>query len=495
MNKKEQQGSISLVEEKKTAKQAPLKRPRPIKSTALIDARDCRDELNLAEFPLAVLGDHVSADQKSIEFCDTIDDWKTGRVVVRRVCITGSDKYGLPTSKDEDILLALLQITRLGNDFTSPEVTFTKQQIIQILGWPKTGWSYQRIEESLHRWVGVTVHYFNAWRDKDRGSWRDSEANGVIEYVKLVGSQKGGTSRDFGPNESSRFIWNRAFYESFRSGYLKKLDFDLYRQLKRPAARRAYRFLDKRFWYKHCWEFPLKTFAFEKLGLSRAYDTGQLKARLQPALDELERSGFIEPTSYRKLARGQWTILVTKRANERTPKAEQNSRYSAIAALLIDRGVSKKSAYRLAAQYTEALVRAKLGLLDEIQRRPGGPSILNPAAFLVAAIRKETPTPTSHVNPTNERLPELGRPANAHSKTDSSKADFERYWQSLSVKCQAHLEQAAMASAKRTEVESLTRLRSTDSPLFQQLRDALVRAYLVKQGQSWTGADYPPMEH
>jgi len=45
-----------------------------------------------------------------------------------------------------------------------------------------------------------------------------------------------------------------------------------------------------------------------------------------------------------------------------------------------------------------------------------------------------------------------------------------------------------MASAKRTEVESLARLRSTDSPLFQQLRDALVRAYLVKQGQSWTVA-------
>ena len=48
-----------------------------------------------------------------------------------------------------------------------------------------------------------------------------------------------------------------------------------------------YRFLDKRFYHKSRWEFDLTEFACEHIGVSRNYDTGQLKRRLQPAIEEL----------------------------------------------------------------------------------------------------------------------------------------------------------------------------------------------------------------
>lgn len=46
------------------------------------------DENNLAEFPLALLSDSAPPGQKTLEFQDTVKDWKTGLEVTRRVCIS-----------------------------------------------------------------------------------------------------------------------------------------------------------------------------------------------------------------------------------------------------------------------------------------------------------------------------------------------------------------------------------------------------------------------
>ena len=138
-------------------------------SAALAEFTDGRDENNLAEFPISLLSDAAQAGQKTIEFEDTLDDWETGKTIVRRVCITGSDKFGLPTAKDDEVLLALIQLTKIANDFTSPEVWFVKRDVLEILGWRNRGWAYDRVEEALHRLKGTSIHYWNSWRDQAPG--------------------------------------------------------------------------------------------------------------------------------------------------------------------------------------------------------------------------------------------------------------------------------------------------------------------------------------
>lgn len=54
-------------------------------------------------------------------------------------------------------------------------------------------------------------------------------------------------------------------------------------------------------------------FACEKLGFSRAYDTGQLKEKLRPVVGELLGIDFIEPVRYRKERPKVWKIAVAKR--------------------------------------------------------------------------------------------------------------------------------------------------------------------------------------
>jgi hypothetical protein len=460
--------------------------------TRLADFRDGRDENNLAEFPLSLLADRVPEGQKSVEYQDTITDWKTGQVVHRRVCITGSDKFGLPTSKDEDVLLALVQLTKITNGFTSSEIFFTKHQVIEVLGWRNRGWAYDRIEESLHRWKGVSVHYWNAWRDNAKETWKDSEAIGILEYVKISDGRH--TKREQG--DGSRIIWNKMFFDSFRAGYLKKLDFQTYRSLNRSAARRAYRFLDKRFHHSDEWEFDLRVFACEKLGFSRGYDTGQLKERVQPALDELVAVGFLEPPKYEKQARGIWKICVRKKA-ESVIRLETEGRTSEVAELLVARGIATRVAERLAKDYSRQHVEEKVRLFDDLSCKKDARVLQNPAGFLVSAIRDDYVMPKARIGPGAGRKPAASKRnvASAPSETVKSTtsttgepadiggvANLRAYERIISPEERVALEKRALSEATAFEHRTLERLQATNQILWAQLRDKLVMACLERQG-------------
>src|SRR3954465_16016764 len=108
-----------------------------------------RDEMNIAAFPISLLCDRAPKGQNEIGFKDRIFDPKTGREILRNLTITAPEKYGLPTSTDDDVILALLQLTKQQNNFTRPEVQFTRLQLIEMLGWADKGASYSRIVQSL----------------------------------------------------------------------------------------------------------------------------------------------------------------------------------------------------------------------------------------------------------------------------------------------------------------------------------------------------------
>src|SRR4051812_35975356 len=114
-----------------------------------------RDEMNIAEFPITLLTDRAPRGQTRIEHRDTIFDPRSGRQLTRRLVITAPAEFGLPTSIDDDIILALIQLTKQQNNFTMPEVSFTRRQLIEMLGWADKGRCYDRIEASLHRWAST----------------------------------------------------------------------------------------------------------------------------------------------------------------------------------------------------------------------------------------------------------------------------------------------------------------------------------------------------
>jgi hypothetical protein len=64
-----------------------------------------KDEMNLVEFPLTTLADRAPRGCKTLVFEDRILDRGCNQERVRRLTVSASDKYGLPTAIDDEVIL------------------------------------------------------------------------------------------------------------------------------------------------------------------------------------------------------------------------------------------------------------------------------------------------------------------------------------------------------------------------------------------------------
>src|ERR671939_903569 len=147
-----------------------------------------RDELNLAEFPIAALTDRVPDGQTTLVFEDRLEPHDS-EPIVRRLTIMATHKHGLPTSLDDEVLVGLIKLTKRRSNFTDAKVQFSRYELIELLGWLQSGQSYRRIEEALHRWVGVVLMYENAWWDNAAKSWVDENFH-VLDNVTLYDRER-----------------------------------------------------------------------------------------------------------------------------------------------------------------------------------------------------------------------------------------------------------------------------------------------------------------
>lgn len=350
--------------------------------------------MNLAEFPISLLTDRVRSGQKTIEFADPFYDEAAGKVIQRKLIIAASDKYGLPTPKDDEVIVGLLQLTKEANNFTDRMVAFSRSELIERLQWPDTGQSFRRIAESFDRWTSVYLNYEKAWWDHEHRSWVDEKFH-IIDRVSLYDRDR---QLKQGSLKLSSFTWSDVLFRSFQSGYLKRIDFDFYISLDHPTAKRMYRFLDKRFYLKRRWDFDLKEFAWDHIGLSRGYtDSGKIKEKLQPALDELEERGFLEPMSreerYAKLAPGEWRISLAQKAARVLGEKAQISEPTATERALIERGVTTATTTELVAVRSDDQIRAKLDVFDWLMEKRDKRVQKSPAGYLVESIRNDYAAP------------------------------------------------------------------------------------------------------
>jgi len=370
-----------------------------------------KDELNLAEFPIAALTDRIPDGQTTLVFEDRLER-RDSTPIVRRLTIMGTHKHGLPTSLDDEVLVGLIQLTKRRSNFTDPRVQFSRYELIQLLGWPQSGQSYRRIEEALHRWVGVVLMYENAWWDNQDRSWVDEQFH-VLDNVTLYDRERWRTSARTGksgkweksgskaPLPLSSFRWNEVIFRSFQSGNLKQLDLEFYLKLRLPTTKRMYRFLDKRFYRRSRLDFDLRTLACEHIGLSRSYAPTELKRRLKPALEEMEQLGFLEPLGleerYSYVKRGCWRIIFIRgrcaTAEVQDPAAQREQQPAQLMEVLKARGVTGKTAQELVETHPPGRIRTKIEVFDWLLRNDDKRVGKNPAGYLVASIRSDYQVP------------------------------------------------------------------------------------------------------
>lgn len=480
-----------------------MQRPKRIQSDPMAtDPGDGRDELNLAEFPLCALAHRVRPEQKTLQFQDRIRDGNCGESVTRQLTVSGSDAYGLPTALDDEVLLALIQLTRQ-RGFADRKVPFTRYQLIALLGWRNETKSYQRIEASLNRWTGVTLHYRNAWWNKARRCWVDQTFH-VLDNVWLC--HRG--SPEIEPVEDgslrSAFSWNEVVFRSFQAGNLKAIDFEFYKRLDSAVAKRLFRFLDKRFFRRHRLDFDLRELACEHVGLAHGYDVASLKRKLRPALAELEHKGFLQPLGesdrFVRLGSGEWRVVFAKGMAEpvSAPAAASASGDTALVAALVKRGVSCGAARRTAQRYTAEGIRLQLEVFDWLVARSDPRVARNPPGFLISAIKEQYAPPREFVVQAEREQQVLGarqrrqeaetrredrarhREQQEHEQTTAIKA----FWAAVPEAQKASLETEALGEATAAQRKMMEQPGRIGAAARQAVLDAWALAAITRRASA-----------
>ncbi len=441
------------------------------------------DELNLCEFPLASLSTRTEPGQTTLQFEDSVFDSSAKTTVHRTLLVTGSEHFGLPTAIDNDVLLMLIHLTNVQNRFQNRRVEFTRYELLKFLGWPRDGKSHRRLSESLLRWTTVTLHYKKAWWNRTGRRWANHSFH-LISSLGLRGRE------DFRDDGRSSFTWDDVVFQSFQSGNLKRIDLNVYFSLKLAVSKQMYRFLDKRFWHKSQLEFDLRQFAMEHIGLSRRYDTHEIKRKLTPAIQELQTIGFLNETPtvemFLKSQTGKWTILLSKASQSLKPKLSSSKWESE----LKSRGISHRVARKLASEFSPEYLAEKIAIHDTLVGNRDPRIRRNPAGFLAASIRDDYRTPISREHHrfsqrkhsaqlSNPGAGSLGSPPSGLRKViNANEAEgFSNFWQSLSCEAKIEFERQATNLAPKFHRKTLSRLEHTDHTLCDELKRQIVLQY------------------
>ncbi|MBV8077746.1 MAG: replication initiator protein A [Planctomycetaceae bacterium] len=433
-----------------------------------------RDEMNLAEFPITLLTDYPPEGIKTLIFED-----QHGTLTVM-----GSDAYGLPTASDSDVIVALIQLTKLRNDFTDPTVEFTRYELLKLLGWEDKGQNYRRLSKSLHRWVTVTLRYDGCWWD-NRRKRRASASFHVLDRLVLPDEDD--------PGIVSSFTWGKDFFDSCRANNLKRLDLDTYFSLKSAVSKQLYRFLDKRFYVQGDRTFDLRELAFEHVGMSRKYAPWKIKQELNHALDELEAIGFLEPMSaaarYTKAGRGAWNIRLVRKLPapvEAKPVEAKPAEPepTGLEKELVDRGVTRSVAAELVRDFPAERIRRQVEVVDWL-RETKPKRIKDLGAYLAQAIREDYAAPAGFEGRAERTARETAERAaldrevaarKAKAREQEERDRIQAYWEALSPERRAALEAEALAEAAPADRAAYA--AATAPPVRRMLRAGLRDAHI-----------------
>jgi hypothetical protein len=247
--------------------------------------------------------------------------------------------------------------------------------------------------------------------------------------------------------------------------------------LKSAVSKRMFRFLDKRFYHRRRWEFDLREFACEHIGLSRTYNVGQIKAKLQTALDELTAAGVLEPLGraerYAKVGRGDWRIIIIQKALKAAGKPRKAERPELVKELE-GRGVTPATAEALVEAVPAERIRLKLEVFDWLVARRDRRIARSPAGYLVRSIEDDYAAPQGFESRADGLRREEAarqarqREAEQHRRRKAEQAreaaehtQITTFWNALSPAEQTQLEADALAQADPSLRESYHTSRGT----------------------------------
>lgn len=271
--------------------------------------RHGRDEMNLVEYPFASLWKNTEPGTEILHEWET-EHPVTGRTLKAFWRVTGDPKLGLPTPSDEQVYLALMELTE-ETGLRSPSVHFTRHDLLRRLNWPVDQHYYNLLRDAFTRLGAVFITSQNAFWDAKARSFKTIGFN-LIDNFEILEERRGRKRKDARDNREAEaqislpvsfFKWNDVLFESFQSGYIRAIDLDFALSLRSSIALRLYRYLDKKSYDgRKEFEVELAVLCERHLGMKPCRYPSKFKERLSPAHDELLERRFLSGVRYEAMS-------------------------------------------------------------------------------------------------------------------------------------------------------------------------------------------------
>jgi plasmid replication initiation protein len=201
-------------------------------------------------------------------------------------------KLGMPGPFDQDVYLAVLQLLEMrGGMPRDGELHFSLYELSEILGWTKSGNTYEKIRQSLRRISSTTLTSENAYYSK-------AEERFLSDTFQVWSVHFSRTKWGNSVRERHTLRFHKIFIRNYLAQYLKGLDPGFYWALPSPLAKRLYRLVDLERDGSLAWKTDLFDLR-QQIPLTGYSYVSELKRSLEPAHRELIGRGFLNGVEYR----------------------------------------------------------------------------------------------------------------------------------------------------------------------------------------------------
>jgi hypothetical protein len=371
------------------------------------------DELNFAEFPVCLFSSNPThkMEEKTLVFYDEIPDKKhPGKTIRRRVTVSGTNKYGLPTATDDWVILGLFQMAKLQG--FQRKLHFTRYHLLKLLGWGTNARDYNKLTDCLKRIQGVQFDFEKAWWDAEAKSWVNRTFN-LYQDLEIYEDENSNTRPKPDIKQTtfsfacSSFEWSEFLHANFMNKGVRELNFYFAKSLKRPTSRRLFRFLGKR----RLWQFGALEIDLDELATHMGLKNGQrpveLKRTIAQATKELVDHGCLKASSnkkrFRKVKPGVYQAFFESAWNP-SEKEEDLNTHAVLenkrrVKTLADRGIDEAEAIKLVRGYPDSQILHQIEVMEwEIRK---GKKVTNKAGYLRMRIVENRSDPQGFVSKAN----------------------------------------------------------------------------------------------
>lgn len=230
-----------------------------------------------------------------------VDEYETEsgqlRRVERRWVVGGSERYGLPGEKEQDVYVAILElISRNGGVPEDGVLSFSLYELLRIMGDEDSGQLYINLKRALRTLSRTTVESHRAFFSARSKQYISDE----FQLFTLSWAE----TEDLDGNrvkDRHELLLHPYFVESYNDDYAGKLDTELYWSLKRATSKRMFRLLDhyaaeRREGGSRFWEVDLRD--LQGLMPLQGSTPAKLKETLNKAHEELLECGYLAKVEY-----------------------------------------------------------------------------------------------------------------------------------------------------------------------------------------------------